>query len=315
MATSIVCGVDQGDEARKALALARQLSERLGLQLVLAHVTSAPTTAPAPMGGYAVAPYDANASEQTLRAASRFLEDVAVAERLDNVRVRAEIGSAIDWLPRIAAEEQAELLVVGSRGRGPFRAAVLGSVSSALATRASCPVAVVPAGAAAGDGDDALRTIVCGLDDSEGARAALRVADMLASWLGARLLLAHVGAGPHVPGTSPVPGARETLRELELENGSKLLARLAAAENVGTPVEQRVAFGTPGGALADVAEEEDAGLVVVGSRGRGPLKAAVLGSVSAELLASSPCPVVVVPPGLAADVRLDAAARLETERP
>ncbi len=314
MPSSIVCGVDHVDEAREALSFARQLSERLGLQLVLAHAAAAPTPAPAAMGGYGAPPYDVNAYEQALRAAKHFLEDVAVAERLDNVRVRAELGNAVDWLPRIAAEEQAELLVVASRGRGPFRAAVLGSVSTALATSAPCPVAVVPAGVAVEDAEYTLATIVCGLDDSDGARAALRLADMLATWLGARLLLAHVAPSPHLPGTSTVAGAREKLRELELANGKELLGRLAAAENVPASVEQRVAFGTPGGTLADIAEEEGAGLLVVGSRGRGAVKSAVLGSVSTELIASSPCPVVVVPPGVADDGRRQTAARVSTER-
>ena len=307
MPSSIVCGVDQSEAANQALRLADHLRDRLGLQLVLAHAARVPAPISSPAGIDGAAAYDPAAYERAVRAGRDFLEQVAVSNRLDNVRLRAEFGSAADWLLRIATEEQAELIVVGSRGQRPLKAAVLGSVSTALATSAPCPVVVVGADAELSKADDPLSTIVCGLDDSDGARAALRVADMIATWLGARLVLAHVAPNAHLPGTSTAPGAADDLRRVEIDEGTSLVTRLASAENVAAPIEQRVAFGTPGGALADIAEEESAGLVVVGSRGRGTFKSAVLGSVSTELIRSSPSPVVVVPPQVATASRPEVA--------
>lgn len=63
--------------------------------------------------------------------------------------------------------------------------------------------------------------------------------------------------------------------------------------------ERRAAVGLPGERLADLADEEDAELIVVGSRGRGAFKAAFLGSVSNSLLGIARCPVLIVPPGAA----------------
>jgi nucleotide-binding universal stress UspA family protein len=63
--------------------------------------------------------------------------------------------------------------------------------------------------------------------------------------------------------------------------------------------ERRVVVGFPAERLAELADEEDAELIVVGSRGRGAFKAAFLGSVSSSLVGIARCPVLIVPPGAA----------------
>jgi nucleotide-binding universal stress UspA family protein len=72
-------------------------------------------------------------------------------------------------------------------------------------------------------------------------------------------------------------------------------------------VHRRVLAGLPAERLADVADEEEAQLIVVGSRGRGAFKAAFLGSVSSSLIGVARCPVVIVPHGVDA-VRYTSAA-------
>ena len=78
-----------------------------------------------------------------------------------------------------------------------------------------------------------------------------------------------------------------------------LLAEVAAEEGISRRVEGRVEVGLPSERLAEVADEEAAEFIVVGTRGRGTLKSALLGSVSSELVGLSPCPVLAVPPGAA----------------
>jgi nucleotide-binding universal stress UspA family protein len=63
--------------------------------------------------------------------------------------------------------------------------------------------------------------------------------------------------------------------------------------------DRRVIVGHAAEGLADLADEEGAEMIVVGSRGRGAFKAAFLGSVSTNLIGVARCPVLVVPPGAA----------------
>lgn len=142
------------------------------------------------------------------------------------------------------------------------------------------------------------QSILCGVDDSTGARLALRAAARLAAQLDARLVVAHVVqvvlSSPRLgPATTAPLGA-------ELEAGRALLESVLVDEGLAE-VDRRVEYGFPADKLADLADEEQAALIVVGSRGRGSLKAAFLGSVSTEVIGVARCPVLVVPPGAAPD--------------
>src|SRR5687768_10471233 len=152
MSRSILCGVDGSADSELALKTAVRLSSRLGLKLVIAHVAEAayiPYSAAAPFGGMAgrdavVAEVDAQEE-----VAERLLEHVALKAGLTGVEHRASVGQPAERLADLADEEDAELIVVGSRGRGAFKAAFLGSVSNDLIGVARCPVVIVPAGAQA----------------------------------------------------------------------------------------------------------------------------------------------------------------------
>jgi nucleotide-binding universal stress UspA family protein len=149
-------------------------------------------------------------------------------------------------------------------------------------------------------------SIVCGVDGSPDSQAAIGVAARLAERLGARLVLAHVVEVALVPyaaiggagGIAPPP-MLPALRHEQKEAGARLLERIAAAVGLGD-AEQRVVLGLPAERLADLADDEDAELIVVGSRGRGRFKAAFLGSVSNSLVGVARCPVLIVPPGASA---------------
>jgi nucleotide-binding universal stress UspA family protein len=143
-----------------------------------------------------------------------------------------------------------------------------------------------------------VNSLVCGVDDSGRARAAARCGNAIADRLAARLVLVHVAQVPVVPGASRVPHGRQELRDCAIREARRLLAGIAV--EAGCPeAEQRVELGEPVRRLIRVAEEREALMLVIGSRGRGVLKAALLGSVSLRLCRQAPCPVLVVPPGAA----------------
>lgn len=137
-------------------------------------------------------------------------------------------------------------------------------------------------------------TIVCGVEATSRSRAALRVAARLGEHLRGRLVVVNVRE-PLVPsGASLVRGARKELYELARRGAERVLRRMTAECEV--PVVLRPAVGDPAACLAAVAAEERAALIVLGSRARRPLAAALLGSVSTALCREAPCPVLVVPP-------------------
>lgn len=78
------------------------------------------------------------------------------------------------------------------------------------------------------------------------------------------------------------------------EIATAAVARTVAALATTAAVEQRVEIGDPGSMLCVLAEEIAADMVVVGSRGRGAIRRALMGSVSTHVVNNAPCPVVVV---------------------
>jgi nucleotide-binding universal stress UspA family protein len=150
MSASIVCGVDGSLDSRAALRVAAQLSGQLDVGLVVAYVARPPQLfSPSPVGAGSRPAAPPGLVDADLRAGERLLQDLTAAEGLHDVDRRVVAGlDAADRLADLADDEDADLIVVGSRGRGAFKAAFLGSVSNALIGVARCPVVVVPPGAA-----------------------------------------------------------------------------------------------------------------------------------------------------------------------
>jgi nucleotide-binding universal stress UspA family protein len=147
MDSSIICGVDGSADSQAAVRVASGLAERLGARLVLTHVVdhAAATSAVGPMGGAAASrPLLIDNLDDLEQGAEQLLLEVAHDAGLEGAERRVAFGFAAQRLADVADEEGAELIVVGSRGRGAFKAAFLGSVSTSLIGVARCPVLVVP---------------------------------------------------------------------------------------------------------------------------------------------------------------------------
>jgi nucleotide-binding universal stress UspA family protein len=138
--------------------------------------------------------------------------------------------------------------------------------------------------------------LICCLDDSDGARHSLLIAQRLAPQLGLELMLLHIEPPTEMPGVSAAPAGHQRLHEEEMRNAESLLARLAREAGLGPDLRFRTAIGPPAESIVAICAEEKAELVVLGSRGRGGLTSALLGSVSSEVAAKAPCPCVIVPP-------------------
>jgi nucleotide-binding universal stress UspA family protein len=149
MGESIVCGVDGSTDAAAVLRVAARLAKRLGLRLVVAHVAE-----PARLPYAAAVSFDGSVGRSSLMedvrsheaAAERLLDEIVTAASIDVADRRAAVGDPAERLADLADEEAAALIVVGSRGRGAFKSAFLGSVSHTLVGVARCPVVIVPHG-------------------------------------------------------------------------------------------------------------------------------------------------------------------------
>jgi nucleotide-binding universal stress UspA family protein len=148
--------------------------------------------------------------------------------------------------------------------------------------------------------------VVIGTDGSDDAVAAARQAlDLLTP--DATIHLISVVETPAIVGAgmeSGFAGGIATPEEIDaawagvMDEATAALAR-TARELGATSVEQHVERGEPGAVLCERADALGAALVVVGSRGRGAIRRALLGSVSSYVLHNSPCPVLVVRRGAA----------------
>jgi nucleotide-binding universal stress UspA family protein len=143
------------------------------------------------------------------------------------------------------------------------------------------------------------RSILVALDASTAAAEALDVAVAIASRSGARLTLIHVVEPPH-PLPFAVPEVTQLVPDPEVEDDAdaeELLDRAAARVPDVIPVHAVVRHGRPAEEIlrrADLAEHD---LIVIGSRGFGPFRSLLLGSVSSAVIHRSPVPVVVVHAG------------------
>jgi nucleotide-binding universal stress UspA family protein len=228
------------------------------------------------------------AVEDAVRAAQAVLDDLAerIGETAVPVRWSVESGGVSRVLLDLSAE--ADLVVVGTRGRGGFKRLLLGSVSHQCATHSRVPIVVVPPTAKL---DTTTEHVVVGMDGSDNAKAALRWA----------LEFAPAGCTIRVVGAwelSPAATVGDLRHPSELTQEAKRRFEVATDDVVSSmsseaTIVRQFQYGQPAKTVLDADEQAD--LIVVGARGRGTIGAAILGSTSTRILHESAAAVVVVP--------------------
>ncbi|MBA9002787.1 universal stress protein [Thermomonospora cellulosilytica] len=190
----------------------------------------------------------------------------------------------------LEAAQDADMVVVGSTGVGQVVGALLGSVALQVVSYAPRPAVVVRRLAPRDRGD-----VVVGVDGSASCRAALRFALQEAELRGARVraVLAFTHPVPLGPGDTRLPVYPERLVAEEMRTLAESLGG-HRQEFPDVEVIQQVVHAQPTRALAEASD--NAGLLVVGSRGRGGFTGLILGSVGHAMLHHARCPVAVVRP-------------------
>ncbi|NKQ51785.1 universal stress protein [Amycolatopsis sp. K13G38] len=280
----MVVGVDGSDSASHAARWAAAEAAGRGRELVLVH---------------AVEEVSLSLRIERLRDAARLRGKRVLQAAQESVR---EVAPGLT--PRLLLSEQgapaallehagsASLIVTGARGLGPQGRFMTGSVPFAVATHASCPVAVIR-GHTGEAAPPAEGPVVLGVDAGPSSEEAIAIAFEEAAWRGAPLLAVRCWNDTFL--VAVYEEMRWTLDRSALEAAEReMLAQSLAGWEQKYPnvaVEQRVVRGRPAEEL--VAAGDGARMLVVGSRGLGGVAGMFLGSTSQRVVSAAHCPVLV----------------------
>jgi nucleotide-binding universal stress UspA family protein len=281
--TRILLATDGSEEAELATRTAIDLAGKTGSELHVVHVlVMPPETLHEPVGTVAAR------EDFESRGRARLDEFVGRLEASGGAVGGAHfrVGSPAAEIVAQAEETGAGLVVLGSRGHGAMSRALMGSVSDSVVRHAPCPVLVVR------EEPLAFPTrILLATDGSEEAKLAATTAAALAGGTDSELHVVTVG--PFIPtvfaATEEEPGrmAREARRTLDEQVG--LIE--AAGEGVA---QAHLRLGGAAEEIVALAEDIEAGLIAMGSRGRGGIRRALMGSVSERVVRHAHCAVLII---------------------
>jgi nucleotide-binding universal stress UspA family protein len=268
----VIVGVDGGPTGRDAVAVAKLLVAP-DTRLTLLNVYEL-TPFRGASGAYGVAE---NAEAKGLLERER--AETGVDAELATVTA-SSVGRGLHYF---AETNEADLLVVGSSARSLVGRVLVGDVTRASLVGAPCAVAVAPLGYATDDAG--IAKIGVGYDGSPESESALAFARELAGHHNAALTALMVVE----PSVYAALGRGLARRDAQAELVAEAKADLAALEGV----EGEAVVGLPGEELAVFGAGVD--LLVVGSRGYGPIRRLMLGSTAAQLAGNARCPLLVLP--------------------
>jgi nucleotide-binding universal stress UspA family protein len=268
--TKIVIGFDGTSESRDALHLGNAFAHAMDAELIVATALNPRIDLSGSEAEHFVSIFNQARHELPHR-------DFAMRE------LRAV--SAPAGLSDTAATEEAELIIIGSTHRGKLGRALPGSVSERLLSRAPCAVVVAPRGFARVE-HFGLGLIGVAFDGSLESELALQRASALAGRLDASLRVITIVPTMGTDSTKP-------MSEVLHDHGRDVRDRALSELPPWVEVESALEDGDPAAALARHGVDLD--LLVIGSRGYGPVRRTLLGGVSADVMRTAPCPVVVVP--------------------
>lgn len=285
-AGAVVVAYDGSSHADRALEWGAQVAAREHRTLIIAHAVEAVRWYAGSTLGAEVATIAKAVTEAGEALVATAVATVGETHPEVAVETVCESADARDLL--VDLSQRSQLLVVGSRGRGPVRSLLLGSVAVAVTRHAACPVVVLrPDSEDSGGGG-----VVVGVDATEESHATLEFAFRAASWRRTSLTVLYCfwDVDRVEDGVLIADDDQEYVEE------RALLSQAVAGLRETYPdveVEQRLARGLVDRVLVDQAHGRD--LLVVGARTHNALGEALLGSVATTMVEYAPCPVAVVP--------------------
>jgi nucleotide-binding universal stress UspA family protein len=282
----IIVGVDGSPASNAAISWAAHDAVLRRIPLTLVHIVN-PVTSPwsqaALLDGFAV--WQENEGRRLLADALKIARDSAKDD--PRIPIESELMFAATVPTLVDLSKEAELVVVGTYGRGALARGLLGSVSSALVQHSHCPVAVIR------DEDPRMphpsqAPVLVGIDGSPASELATAIAFDEASRRRVDLIALHVWSDTEV---FELPGVDWSAVKAEEE---RLLSEGLAGWQERYPdvtVHKLLICDRPARVLVETSET--AQLVVLGSHGRGGFTGMLLGSVSHAVVQSVRMPIIV----------------------
>jgi nucleotide-binding universal stress UspA family protein len=283
---TILCAIDFSDHSRHALRTALALATRGNARVVALHVVDV-LLAEAAAEAYNKAQLLKDA-ETELRALVAGLQAPAAAEP----RIVVAVGPPEREVLKCAADQHADLIVMGTQGLGGMRKFLFGSVTEKVLRETHVPVLAVPlkAGAdAAADGS--FSSVIAGVDLEGPDDLVASHAATLAAYLGVPLTLVH--AVPELQSAPPLAGAADTAATIRRADAERRVTALAATLPASVAVRWEVTAGAPAAELAERAAGEPNAIIVIGLGGRRLFHRP--GSTAYRVFCLSAAPVLAVP--------------------
>ncbi len=290
----LVLGIDFSSPSVEAARwIAHQFAP--GSELVLLHVISIPEPPPIIRSRF---PRHDLLIETVREGAEKRLREMSLSLNAGRVWLEIREGNPVECLNDVAAEYTADIIVVGAHGERSGAQGALGTTAEHLVRASARPVLLVTVGRLT-----APSHVLVPVDKSGNAAEALRWAGTLSQRFEARVTAIHVArpgmasgalaAMAIVSGTPPIDQAATPIAPMELSD--QWLRDLVAAGVPSARANSVVWAGDPTREVLDAVERLGADLIVIGRRGDGNLRRAVLGSVVNGVLRGATCPVLVVP--------------------
>lgn len=284
MLNKIVAATDFSTRSQRALRRAGQLARHANAALSLVHVVDDDQPP--------------SLVELEIRESEKFLnEQIGVLGELRDVRCRAVVttGEAFDGILRVAEEQSADLIVMGSHRKQLLRDIFVGTTIERVIRTGPFPVLMVNT-----DSDHSYRYVIAGADTSEPSAHAIRTAKTLGLIDDTNLTVVHAftapGRGKLYVANAPKDQIDDYVAGEQRQAHMELSVFFAAHDLRGAHWSYHIEEGNAFEVISRLASERRPDLVVIGTHGRSGLVKMLIGSVAEQILRSLDIDILAVPP-------------------
>jgi len=281
----ILLPIDGSQPANDAVQFVKSLAQNCKVDVLVLKVSYDPTN----LSMQPLVPewteQNAIRTETILKNAKQELQEIC-----QSVTLLRESGATVPCILNQAEMLKADLIVMGAKGHSAISRILLGSVSDSVATSAKCSVVVVRSNE---DSGVDFKRIVMGFDQSVASREAVTELEQWNLPSDREIDIVSVALQPYVyvgDGYMDAPIMVDPKQVDRMEEVAERMASQIADHFPHTQVKSPVAAHI-GEAIVQTAEEDDAGLVIVGDTGQGLIGQWLLGSTSKYVLRHAPCSV------------------------